>query len=217
MNWFCRLAVRLYPSWWRQRYAREFEALLDDVKPGWREILDVIHGGLTMQTQTLGTIPVVCAVAGAIIGGIIAMRTPEVFASTATIRVTARDVAHAETVSAQELQVALDKALGASNGTKEATLVTMHRSDSAHTTLKLTYLDRNAVLAQRVAETLTAAIAAENREGTITAEVLAAPGLPTSPIEPDYSMIVASGGGVGLAAGCVLVLLGSRRRPARAA
>lgn len=91
-----RLAARLYPSWWRQRYASEFEALLDDMKPGWRELFNVINGALTMQIKTLGTIPVAGALAGAFVGGIVAMRTPEVYASSATIRLKARDIANAE-------------------------------------------------------------------------------------------------------------------------
>jgi hypothetical protein len=214
MKRLCRLAVRLYPSWWRQRYASEFEALLDEMKPGWREILDVIQGALTMQIQSLGTIPVVCALAGAIVGGIIAMRTPEVFASSSTILLK-RDVANASPGTPQELHVSLDKALGVANGKKEATLVTMRKWDSAQTTLTLTYLDRNAGQAQRVAEQLTAAIATSNREGIISTKVLSAPDLPTSPIKPDYPMNVASGGGVGLVAGCVVLLLGWRRPPAR--
>ena len=189
MNRLCRLAVRLYPSWWRQRYETEFEALLDEMKPGWRDILNV--------------------------GGIVAMRTPEVFASSATILLK-RDGANLSAVTPQELHVSLDKALGAANGKKEATLVTMRRWESAQTTLKLTYLDRNPGQAQRVAEQLIAAIATPNREGTISTEVLAAPDLPTSPIKPDYPMNVATGGGVGLVAGCVVLLLGWRRRPARA-
>jgi LPS O-antigen subunit length determinant protein (WzzB/FepE family) len=118
-------------------------------------------------------------------------------------------------VTPQELHVSLDKALGAANGKKEATLMTMRRWESAQTTLKLTYLDRNPGQAQRVAEQLTAAIATSNREGTISTEVLSAPDLPTSPIKPDYRMNVASGGGVGLVAGCVVLLLGWRRGPAR--
>jgi hypothetical protein len=57
------VAARLYPSWWRQRYESEFDALLEDVRPGWRELRDVITGALTMQIKTVGTIPVVCAAA----------------------------------------------------------------------------------------------------------------------------------------------------------
>jgi hypothetical protein len=65
MKWLCRFAARLYPSWWRRRYATEFEALLEDVTPGWRALFDVITGALTMQIKTPGTIPVVCALARA--------------------------------------------------------------------------------------------------------------------------------------------------------
>lgn len=209
-----RLAVRLYPPWWRRRYAREFEALLDDVKPGWRELWNVIQGALAMQFKTLGTIPVVCALAGAIVGGIVATRTPEVFASSATIVLKPRDNASTERAEAQELRISLEKALGASGGARSATTVTLHTDDSALTTLKLTYQDRDPAQAQRVAAQLAAAIATENSERARSTEVLAPPGLPTSPIAPDYPMTVASGGGVGLAAGgVVLLFLRSRRRP----
>jgi uncharacterized protein involved in exopolysaccharide biosynthesis len=215
MNRLFRLAVRLYPAWWRQRYAREFEALLEDVQPGWRDWFDIIRGALTMQMTTFGTIPVVCALAGAIVGGIVALQTPKVFASSATIGLKAADLASKESASAQELRVSLEKALGSSSGTKRATLVTVHRDESARTTLlKLTYLDRDPVEAQRVAERLTAAIATENSERAASFEVLAAPDLPASPIRPDYPVTVASGGGVGLVAGgVVFLLLRFRRRP----
>jgi hypothetical protein len=33
MKRLVRLAARLYPTWWRRRYAAEFEALLEDVTP----------------------------------------------------------------------------------------------------------------------------------------------------------------------------------------
>jgi hypothetical protein len=206
-----RLAVLLYPSWWRQRYASEFEALLEDVTPGWYDLFDVITGALAMQIKTLGMIPVVCALAGAIAGAIVTLRTPEVFASSATIRLKAPDIADAE-----ELRVSVDKALRSANGAREATLVTF-RGDSARSTLRLTYLDRDPAQAQRVAEKLTAAIATENSAPGASAEVIDAPGLPTSPIKPEYSGTVASGSGVGLVAGGVVFLfLRSRRRPADA-
>jgi hypothetical protein len=218
MNRLFRLAVRLYPSWWRQRYAREFEALLEDVKPGWREWFNVISGALTMQIKTLGAIPVVCALAGAIVGGIVALRTPAVFASSATIWLNGRDSANTESATGQELRVSLEKALRASGGTRKATLVAVNRDDAARITmLKLTYLDREPAQAQRVAEQLTAAIIAQNSGRAASIEVLDAPDLPGSPIRPDYPMTVASGGGVGLVAGgMVLLLLRSRRRPATA-
>jgi hypothetical protein len=215
MKQLFRLAVRLNPSWWRQRYAREFEALLEDVKPGWRELFDVVNGALTMQIKTLGTIPVLCTLAGAIVGGIITMRTPTVFASSATIRLKPPAVANADSATAQELRVSLEKALGASTGSRRATFVTI---DRAQTMLKLTYLDRDPAQAQRIAEKLTAAIVTGGSGPAASSEVLNAPDLPTSPIKPDYRMTVASGAGVGLVAGgVILLLLRSRRRPAAAA
>lgn len=217
MNRLIRLAVRLYPSWWRQRYACEFNALLEDVKPGWCQLFDVLKGALTMQIQTLGTIPVVCALAGATIGAIVALRTPEVFASSATIHLNAGDLANPSSATAQDLRVSVQQALGASSGTRKAFSVTFVAGDSAHTTLKVTYLDRDPAQAQRVAEKLTAAIANENRERPVTTTVIEAPGLPTLPIEPDYPMTVAAGSGVGLVAGGVILLfLRARRRPADA-
>jgi uncharacterized protein involved in exopolysaccharide biosynthesis len=170
-----------------------------------------------MQIKTLGTIPVVCALFGAFIGGIVAMRTPEVYASSATIRLKARDVANAQSAAAQDLRVSLEKAIGTSSETRGATSVTLLKSDSAETTVRLTYQDRNPVQAQRVAERLAAAVATENSERAASTEVVEAPGLPTSPIARDYPMTVAFGSGVGLVAGgVVLLLLRSRRRPASA-
>jgi len=212
-----RLAARLYPPWWRQRYASEFEALLEDVNPGWRQLFDVMTGALTMQLRTLGTIPVVCTLAGALVGGVVAMQMPEIYASSATIRMNARDITNAESATAKELQASLEKALGGSSKARAATSVTLVSGDSAQTTVRLTYTDRDPVQAQRVAETLTAAVATESGERATSTEILDSPALPAAPIAPDYPMTIASGGAAGLVAGGVVVLLvRSRRRPASA-
>ncbi len=142
--------MRLYPSWWRHRYSCEFEALLEDVQPGWRELSDVVRGALTMQIKT--PVTVVCALAVAIAGGLVAMRTPDVFASSATIRLGRGDIASTEPARAEELRISVDKALAASRGTREATLVSPRRGDSAQTTLKLPFLHSDPAQAQRVAE-----------------------------------------------------------------
>ena len=76
MKLLVRLAVCLYPAPWRRRYAREFEALLEDVGPGCGVLMNVIRGGLTMQMKRVAAIPVLCAVSGALAGGIIASRAP---------------------------------------------------------------------------------------------------------------------------------------------
>jgi hypothetical protein len=226
MKRLLRLAVLLYPSWWRQRYATEFEALLDDVMlqrarasaravddvtPGWRELFDILHGALTMQLRSFGTIPVVCTLAGALVGGLLAMRIPTLYASSATIRVDAPEVTNVQSPRAEEFRVSLEKALGEAGAAPRATTVTLHR-DSAGTTIWLTYSDRDPMQAQRGAERLAAAVRSGTSERGDSAEVIAAPALPTSPVRPDYPQTVGAGAAVGLMAGGVIFLLVSSRR-----
>lgn len=49
MKRLLKLLARLYPSAWRNRYAAEFEALLDDRAPRLRDTFDVLLGALKMQ------------------------------------------------------------------------------------------------------------------------------------------------------------------------
>jgi len=44
-----RFLTGLYPSWWRARYGREFDALLEDTAITWRDVLDVAVGALRMH------------------------------------------------------------------------------------------------------------------------------------------------------------------------
>jgi len=53
MKQLIRLIVWLYPLSWRHRYRREFDALLADIRPGWRDFLDVLKGALEMH-MTMG-------------------------------------------------------------------------------------------------------------------------------------------------------------------
>jgi hypothetical protein len=41
--------LRLYPAPWRERYRGEFEALLEQMRPGWRDVFDVLRGAVKMQ------------------------------------------------------------------------------------------------------------------------------------------------------------------------
>jgi capsular polysaccharide biosynthesis protein len=45
--------ILLYPKPWRERYAREFDALLDEVQPTWRTALNIVSGAMKMQFQAL--------------------------------------------------------------------------------------------------------------------------------------------------------------------
>jgi uncharacterized protein involved in exopolysaccharide biosynthesis len=206
-----RIAARLYPRCWRQRYGREFDALLEDVEPGWRELIDVATGALKMQIRTLATIPVLCTLAGGIVGGAIAMRTPRLFSSSATILFTAPDVASANSTTAQEFRGTLVSALVASGAMKARTLVEIQKNARAGT-VKVTYLDRDPARSQHVAEKLAAAVVANSAERVSSSQILVSPQFPTAPTGPDYPLNVASGGGVGLAGGAIATLLRRLRR-----
>jgi capsular polysaccharide biosynthesis protein len=84
-----RMALWLYPKAWRERYAREFAALLEDCGAGWRDCWDVARGGLKMRmlTWNLASVTVVCAVLGAAAGGGWSLRVPDQYISTAVLRV----------------------------------------------------------------------------------------------------------------------------------
>jgi capsular polysaccharide biosynthesis protein len=87
------LAARLYPRAWRERYGEEFQALLEDVKPGWRELADVIGGALKMQIAK-GITPLktmaALAVAGMIVAAVASFAVPRRYVSSAVVRIAAQ-------------------------------------------------------------------------------------------------------------------------------
>ncbi len=86
-----RWAMRLYPPAWRTRYGREFEALVEDVGPGGRDLWDVVAGGIKMQIMAwTWRRTAAFALAGAAVAGVIAARTPDVYISTAVVRIEPR-------------------------------------------------------------------------------------------------------------------------------
>jgi LPS O-antigen subunit length determinant protein (WzzB/FepE family) len=88
-----RLAANLYPHRWRERYGVEFEALLEDINPGWREFTDVLRGALTMQMTNATTYLKLAgglAVAGAIVAIVVSFIMPGRYVSSAVIQMTAR-------------------------------------------------------------------------------------------------------------------------------
>jgi hypothetical protein len=217
MKRFLHLAARLYPSWWRRRYAAEFAALIDDVNPGWRELLDLMNGALAMQIRTLRMIPVFCILAGIAVGGLIAMGMPARYSTSATILLKGPDVPNAESIRA-----AIQKRLAELQltGAERSSTISFRRatggSDPTQTIVKLTYMDRNPAQAQHVVEKLAGAFAGPVGGGEISSEILEAPILTTTPVRPDYAKPVAFGGIVGLAAGGLMAMfLRLQGRPAK--
>jgi hypothetical protein len=84
-------ATRLYPSRWRSRYEQEFQALLEDIHPGWREFADVARGALIMQVRS-GTaflkLAAAMCVAGAVIAAGLSFLAPPRYVSSAVVRIT---------------------------------------------------------------------------------------------------------------------------------
>src|SRR6266516_6713337 len=53
MRRLVRWAARLYPQAWRHRYGSEFEALLEDLAPSWRDVSEVVGRALTLRARAL--------------------------------------------------------------------------------------------------------------------------------------------------------------------
>lgn len=90
MRRLMRFAARLYPAAWRARYGEEFEALLEDIGPGWRDVWNVLGGALKMQITTWAWWKLVPALglAGAIVMAVAAFTMQPRYESSAVIRVT---------------------------------------------------------------------------------------------------------------------------------
>ena len=67
MKRLIRLAAKLYPKPWRERYGAEFDALLDDAGAGGRIAVDVLRGAVSMQAQHWEKTAVGAALAMAIV------------------------------------------------------------------------------------------------------------------------------------------------------
>jgi len=89
MKRLLRLAARIYPASWRDRYGIEFQALLEETKPRWSDILDVLNGGLQMRVRRTHPALTMAAfgILGALGAGATAFSTADRFASTGTVTV----------------------------------------------------------------------------------------------------------------------------------
>jgi hypothetical protein len=90
-----RLLIRLYPAWWRHRYGKELEALLEDSGSGSRDVWDLLRGAMEMQMKTwsFARIVIVCGIAGVLLAGLVAFSMPYRYRSTAIIKSTPADAA----------------------------------------------------------------------------------------------------------------------------
>ena len=85
--------ARLYPAAWRDRYGEELDALIEDIQPQWEDLFNVLLGALRMQMTTRNSLKILAAatLAGALVAGVLAFRTPDRYVSTAVVRITPAD------------------------------------------------------------------------------------------------------------------------------
>jgi uncharacterized protein involved in exopolysaccharide biosynthesis len=88
MKRWVRVACYFYPAAWRRRYGREFDAVLDEVDTGWKDVFDTLKGALTMQftSWNLKSIALTFTVIGAVIGASAALRLPRQYQSMSVMR-----------------------------------------------------------------------------------------------------------------------------------
>jgi len=201
MRALMRAAARLYPRRWRARYAREFDALLEDVEPGWRGLLNVVYGAVIMQVKRAGVVAGVCAVIGAVISGAASLLMPETYASSATLRLPSTEEAF--------LQHALQAHAAESMDVKRRAAVYIAGPVDAKTRstmLTVRFADRDPEEARQVTERLLGSV--------LTANGIPASSIWTTRTGPNRPMIAGAGGTVGFMLGALLMWL--RREPARA-
>jgi len=87
MKRWIRLAAKLYPSGWRQRYGAEFEALLDDSRSDWRDAMDVLWGAMRMQMSiwSYRNMALACGLAGLILAAGLAFQIPDRYVSRSSV------------------------------------------------------------------------------------------------------------------------------------
>lgn len=115
MSWIARLALRLYPHWWRRRYGTELQALVEDSGPTWRTVLDVGKEGLVMQLRDFRSplyLVIGCALLGAGIGAAVFAATPPRWTLTSSIEVQSRSESPETRLHALASQALSDDNLG---------------------------------------------------------------------------------------------------------
>ena len=126
-----RAAACLYPRAWRDRYAREFDALIDDLTPRWRDLFNIVVGALIMQISRLALVPVALAVSGAIGGAAISLAMPPVYASSSLVLVQAPDTAADAGARGQRIRTSIEAALQRTAFDKKAISVTLRGEPGA--------------------------------------------------------------------------------------
>lgn len=216
-----RAVARLYPRAWRARYGEEFDALIDDMTPRWRNVLNIVCGALTMQISRLAALPVAFAIGDAIVGAAVSLAMPPVYASSSRVLAlmpsrpsddSERTLPLRETVEAVLQEAAVD--------TRVIT-VTLRGEHGRAAVMDVSASEGSASAAKNAAETalgaiITASLVVSERHAQNTGvqfRVLEVPNLPMTS-RRDWTGDSAIGGALGFGVGGIVVLVARRRRRA---
>ena len=224
MRRLMHLAAWLYPRRWRARYGAELHSLIDDLSPGWADVVDLMRGGMGMRisTSNVGVMAVAVGLVGAGAAGGAAFVAPPQFESRGTIAATGVGD-HDAAALGRDLQAALSAAAEAAFGGEEVPRahIAVTRT-SAPTAIQVSYLDPDPRRAQELTQRLmTGTIeanlrlagqpAADPRAGT-QLRIVDVANLPARPSRRNLGWMVSLGFGGGAILGAVIGVWRRRRK-----
>jgi capsular polysaccharide biosynthesis protein len=215
MRRLAQFVAKLYPAWWRTRYGAEFNALLEDAKPAWLDLPNILKGAIEMQMSiwSRAAVAVTCAVAGtALAFGASFFMTPK-YESSATFVLAGPGLPQLDVkeVRNQATLTGIIEARGLyqrerSRQSMDAVFNMMNRairvSPISPNVVKVSFTYEDAALAQATAMDL-----ARQFIKDFQVKALDVPNLPRHPVSPSSFNMAIFGLGGGLLLGLVLLVI----------
>ena len=209
-----RFAARLlYPRKWRERYGREFDALLEDTPATFASLIDVASGGLVMRVRMSqpAAMPMVLGLAGALMAGLAAFALPAKFEAHGTIEVTNTTGTDVDTRVPALFTAAMNRTFAA--GEVSPREIGVNLTNNARE-VQVTYATGDPHRARDVVQRVIGGVVEANLRDAVagsppmTVRVRAPVDLPRTPLRPHFAWLTI-GGLTGVVIGFVV---GRRRR-----
>jgi hypothetical protein len=207
--WF----ARLYPRAWRERYGQEFQVLLLDVNPGWRNVWDVFEGAIVMQMKRGAVLRIgLFAATGAVLALAASFFVAQTYTSAGLARTSADP---AESITRAFNRAALWRLIEGNalypqqrQGSPAEDVVERMRRNISVTVnrsniVKVSFSHENPAVAQKITTALLA---------TTGLEVIDPPQLPARPEQPRRAAMTGAGLLGGMLLGCVVIFAQRARR-----
>ena len=223
-----RFLIRLYPAWWRRRYGKELEALLED--SGSRDAWDLFRGAMEIQMKTwsFGRVVAVCGIAGVLLAGTVAFSMPYRYRSTAVLTADSPDPAvwsglKRAAFTPQALSDIIHRERLYTGASPDDGIDLMRRAiriePAAPSLVRVSFAGEDPVQAQRVSQELVGRIVTANLNPSanpngLTVQLVTPADLAKKQIERKRYGLAGLGLPAGLLFGAVLALILRRRAPA---